>query len=225
MRTVIVPENAGVLSALGQLLADVRADFVRTAIMTLEPGHMGDFERRYRELEDRAAAWLESEGIVPARRRILRQADARYVGQNWELTVDLPPGPLGPGSVDAVADTFHAAHERKYTYAMRGRPVELINCRVTALGESPKPTLPDFPPAEDGVDAARVGHRPVVWEGERPIETPVFLMERLGPGHELTGPAIVEHLTATTALRPGDRARVDRHRNLIVEIRRTDGGA
>jgi N-methylhydantoinase A len=225
MRTVIVPENAGVLSALGQLLADVRADFVRTTIMALEPGHMPDLERRYRELEARATTWLESEGIPAARRRILRHADARYVGQNWELTVDVPAGPLGPGSVDVVADAFHAAHERKYTYALRAHTVELINCRVTALGESPKPTLPEFPPATDRVDTAQVGRRPVVWEGERSVETPVHLMERLGPGHELAGPAIVEHLTATTALRPGDRARVDRYRNLIVEIRQTGGGA
>jgi N-methylhydantoinase A len=225
MRTVIVPENAGVLSALGQLLADVRADFVKTAIMTLEPAHMATLERCYRELEERARAWLSSEGIPEGRQKILRQSDARYVGQNWELTVDVPPGPLGVGGAETIVDSFHAAHERKYTYALRGRAVELINCRVTALGESPKPSLPEFPPADRGVEAARVGTRAVVWEGERPVETPVLVMDRLDPGHELAGPAIVEHFTATTALRPGDRARVDRYRNLIVEIRRNGGEA
>ena len=223
MRTVIVPENAGVLSALGQLLADVRADFVRTTILPVEAGHMQAIARYYRELERRAAAWLDSEGVPKEQRRILRQADARYLGQNWELLVDVPPGRLGAGSVGTIADNFHAAHERKYTYALRSRAVELINCRVTALGESPKPSLPEFSPAGNGVASARAGTRRIAWDGEHLVETPVFLMDRLGPGHEIAGPAIVEQFTATTALRPGDHARVDRYRNLIVTIRQNGG--
>jgi N-methylhydantoinase A len=222
-RTAIVPENAGVLSALGQLLADVRADFVRTAIQPVEPSRLPALEATYRELGARASAWLESEGVPPGRRRILRQADARYLGQNWELLIDLPAGPLRPASAGAIAEAFHAAHQRKYTYALRERTVELINCRVTALGEGPKPSLPEFPPAAEPVEAARIGARPVAWDGERLVETPVFLMDRLRPGHELRGPAIVEQFTATTALRPGDRARVDRYRNLIVTVRNGGG--
>ena len=173
----------------------------------------------FRELETKARAWLDAEGVPASGRRVVRTADARYVGQNWELNIEIPDGDLGPGSDVAITDRFHAEHRRRYTYHLPTRKVELINCRVTALGAVPTPTLSRHPDATEPVDGALIGGRAVAWSGEAWQDTPCYAMERLAPGHQITGPAIVEQFTSTVAIRPGDRAEVDAYRSLIIHVR------
>jgi N-methylhydantoinase A len=60
--------------------------------------------------------------------------------------------------------------------------------------------------------------RPVWFDGETALDTPVFDRDKLGPRQELDGPAVIEQLDATTLLGPGDHCRVDTTRNLIVEL-------
>ena len=101
METVLVPGGAGVLSAFGLAVADERRDSVRTVLAPLEE-----------------AGELPSEG----------EADLRYRGQSFELTV-----PLG----DALAERFHAAHEERYGYADPSRPIELVAVRTADVRPGP----------------------------------------------------------------------------------------
>ena len=218
IRQVLVPEGAGVLSALGQLVADIRADFVHTAMRTVQPLEMASLENLFTDLESRGAGWLEEEGVAPDQRSLARFADARYVGQNWELTIDMPPARFGSEAAAVIAHAFHAAHRRRYSYDLPDRRVEVVNCRVTALGLTSKPTLPKFPPAADGPEVARRETRSVVWP-TGPVETPVYGMDQLAPGHRIRGPAIIEQFTSTVVVRPGDVARIDPYRNVILQIK------
>ncbi len=101
MRTVLVPAAAGVLSALGLVAADERRDFVRSYVTPLEN-----------------AGELPGEG----------EADIRYSGQSFELTV-----PLGP----RLAERFHAAHEERYGYADPSRALELVAVRTATVEPAP----------------------------------------------------------------------------------------
>jgi N-methylhydantoinase A len=101
MTTVLVPAAAGVLSALGLVAADERRDEVRTYVRRLD-----------------TAGELPSEG----------DADLRYEGQSFELTV-----PLGPD----LAERFHGAHEARYGYADRARSVELVAVRTAEVRSAP----------------------------------------------------------------------------------------
>ncbi len=94
MRTVLVPAAAGVLSALGLVAAEERLDAVRSYVVPLA------------DVDD-----LPAEG----------EADLRYRGQSFELTV-----PLGP----SLAERFHAAHEERYGYSDPSRPLELVAVRT-----------------------------------------------------------------------------------------------
>ena len=110
IETVLVPEAAGVLSALGIVAADERRDFVRSYVRPL-----------------RTAGELPHEG----------EAELRYRGQSFELTVPLQPG---------LADAFHRAHEARYGYADRGREIELVAVRTADLRPAPPLTLPPAEP-------------------------------------------------------------------------------
>ena len=107
--TVLVPAAAGLLSALGLVASDERRDTVRSYVRPL--AEVGE---------------LPAEG----------EADLRYTGQSFELTV-----PLGA----ELAEAFHRAHEDRYGYSDRERPIELVAVRTADVLSGPELVLP---PAE-----------------------------------------------------------------------------
>ena len=110
--TVLVPEAAGVLSALGLAVGDERRDRVESFVRPLDEA-----------------------GELPA----LGEADLRYAGQSFELTV-----PLG----EDLAGAFHRAHEARYGYADPARPVELVAVRTAEVRQGPELRLPPAEPLE-----------------------------------------------------------------------------
>jgi N-methylhydantoinase A len=127
--TVLVPAAAGVLSALGLVASDERRDSVRSYVCPLED-----------------AGELPADG----------EADLRYRGQSFELTV-----PLG----DGLAERFHRAHEERYGYADTERPIELVAVRTADVRPGPDFVLP---PGEPPV-ASRPG------SSEKPLAGPALL--------------------------------------------------
>ena len=101
MTTVLVPAAAGVLSALGLVAADERRDAVRSYVLPLSD-----------------AGELPEHG----------EADLRYAGQSFELTVELGPN---------LAERFHTAHADRYGYADPARRVELVAVRTAEVRPAP----------------------------------------------------------------------------------------
>jgi N-methylhydantoinase A len=197
MRTLVVPKAAGVLSALGLAISDVRRDYVEVLLGEpdadrLEPA-FGDLEARAREdLDDP---------------RLSRGADLRYRGQSFELTVDA-------GELESLVARFHDAHEQRYGYRMEEEPVELVNVRVTATVAVDKPELQEEPAEGDG----RSGRRRASFDGDW-VEVAVFDRTEMGAGSEVSGPALVEFPEATCVIAPDWAGRVDDAGSLVLERR------
>ena len=152
------------------------------------------------------------------RRRLIRTVDMRYAGQNYELSIALPDGDIGPNTLSALAEGFAAEHRRRYGFAADEEQVQLVTFRVEATGLVPKAS---FSPAPlTGSDAARaiLDHRPV-WLPETGafVPCPVYDRDRLEAGDRFVGPAIVEQMDATTFVPKGMAAQVDTWLNLILE--------
>jgi N-methylhydantoinase A len=158
-------------------------------------------------------------------------------GLRPERSTQLPPPRAGEGrgggfaapvwgAADwaALAPAFHAEHARRFGHSDPKAPVELVSFAVTATGLIDTPELPR--PATGGrepPEAARQGARRVYFETAAPgggewRECPVWRREALLAGNAIAGPAIVEEVSATTVLYPGDHARVDQIGSLIVEV-------
>jgi N-methylhydantoinase A len=163
-----------------------------------------------------AEGWLESEGVAPAERSSRRHIDARYEGQNFEVQV---PIVCAEFALEDFLCEFAAAHEREYGYAIPGRPVEIVNCRLQAIGAVPKAPLERIA-AGSGAAAALTGRRSV-YCGREPgwVDAPVYARNGLGAGDVLASPAVIEEMSSTLVLVPPWRARVDAFGNLIVELR------
>jgi N-methylhydantoinase A len=215
---ILVPRSPGILCAMGLLLTDLRADFATTRLLPLVPDVTGDIEAAFAALDTRAAAWFAQEHIGADGRRTLRTVDMRYAGQNYELAVPLPAGPITTRTLELLAQGFSEAHQRMYGFIAEGEPVQLVTFRVEATGLVAKATLARE--AMAGADAAgAVRERRDVWiaEEERSVSCPVYERDRLKPGNRFAGPAIVEQMDATTFVLPGMTARVDAYLNLILE--------
>lgn len=212
---VVVPPTPGVLCALGCLMADFRADFIRTLYARTESLAPGELAARYHELETEAAAWLreqETEQADPLQTAFVRSADMRYRGQSFEITV---PAPDDLEEVAPLLDSFHRGYEQVYGHSEPGAATEIISLRVQVIGQTHKPRLSAGEGAEPAGQPEPIGRRWVRLE-EPAWECPVYERARLRPGMALAGPCIVEQYDSTILITPEYDARVDAHGNVIA---------
>jgi N-methylhydantoinase A len=155
-------------------------------------------------------AWLEGERIPPERQRFARVIEARYKGQNHEVQVRLSDGDLLLGDFNAA---FAEAHRREYGYDIPERAIEVVNCRLKAIGliDRPAPFFQDAAGTSQPKATRRV-HFAAGW-----IDTPIFDRDDLAIGTRLAGPAVIDEMSATTLVPPGCALTVDRTGNLLLE--------
>jgi N-methylhydantoinase A len=129
VRTVLAPPAAGVLAALGLVMAGERRDYVQTVLSPVDAG--ADLAGLLGPLIDHASRDLPG---APVR----ASADCRYAGQSHALTI-----PWDPGEPEAVlAEAFHGAHRERYGDADPARPVEAVSLRLAAERPGADPELP-----------------------------------------------------------------------------------
>ena len=217
IRTILVPTSPGTTSALGLLVTDHQHDYSTTLNQRVDRLVEREVESAYRDLEARGRAALTRAGIAPSDVRLRREADVRYVGQSYELTVPLPQGTFDPAALAEVVHAFHRAHDRAYGFSAPGEPVEFVNLRLAAVGTIAKPRLREVPQAAAEAGAAQKARRSV-WFAEAGgfVDCPIVDRSRLAAGTVLDGPVIVEELDSTTVVHPGYAARVDRYGNLLL---------
>jgi N-methylhydantoinase A len=219
MAKVIVPRNPGILCAMGLLLTDLRADFATTRLLPLEPEALSRIAASLDAVDAEGAAWFEDEEIAPEDRRTARRIDMRYEGQNHELAIAVPDGPLDGAALDQLKRAFDEVHTRRYGFAVEGERINCVTFRLEATGVVQKAALPEV--AEGPVDAsgAVTGTREV-WYPETGAftETALYARDRLHAGMAFNGPAIVEQMDTTTLIPPGVSVRVDTLDNLILEL-------
>ena len=218
IKTVIVPPNPGILCAMGLLVADVRNDYVKTHLLPAEEASSRDLERQFEELETKARTWLLEEGFPTEKQVLIRSLDMRYVGQNFELSVDAPLVIPDMRAVDAIRDAFHAAHERYYGHLSRTEPIQIVNFRVTAQGVTEKLRLKGSPQNRPGKSRALLETRETWFDDRKPVLTPIYDRFLLAPGDTIDGPAVVEQMDSTTLIPPGDSCTVDHTGNLRIQL-------
>lgn len=204
--TVIVPKNAGVLSALGMLLSDTVKDYSQSILRAGDRLSLPEFKKLFEPMLDEAFRDLQKEGLKKDRIRLLRYLDVRYVGQSYELTV-----PYGR----RFRSEFDQYHLRRYGYADEKRPVEVVNLRVKALGLTEKPSLPKVERGGKEARRGRIDRRPMRFEGKA-YDSDVYSRDLLRAGNVFRGPALVIDYESTAVVPPGYSCRVDKYGNLII---------
>ncbi|WP_112663568.1 hydantoinase/oxoprolinase family protein [Microvirga flavescens] len=220
MSRVLIPRTPGVLCALGLLMTDLRTDFSATQMTRLDEASPEAIGAIFDNLAEQASQWFTQENILPEERRMERNVDLRYAGQNYEISVPVPPGPVTQASFDAIRQGFLDAHRQLYGFVADGEPIQMVTFRLSASGLVDKAEFRPLPDAGPDASAAITGHRDV-WmvEAKGFVKAALYTRDALRPGNVVAGPAIIDQMDTTTVVPPGMAATVDNYLNLILEAR------
>ena len=215
MAGVVVPLYPGVYSAIGLLMSDVKHDYIQSKMASLTELTAHDVDAMFARLAAQAAAELRADGFSDAQIGIQRAVDMRYAGQGYEITVPCGDDIGSAGGLDALRAHFDAQHQIMFGHSAPEEPVEIVSYRVRGIGKVPPVELPRFSRRGGSLaDACRATRR-VRFDGET-IDCPVYQREKLDVGLSFTGPAVLDQFDCTTVICPGQLARVDEWKNLIV---------
>ena len=215
--TVIVPQGAGVGSAIGLLQAEPRLDVSATRLLRLDQVDANDaIAAIYEELTQRAereVAQVSAEAQVTWS----RFAQMRYAGQGFEIRVELPGGDIGPDFAQQAMDAFNAAYFQRNKFLDDEGVIEAVDWSLVAT--LPRSSTGNIETA--GIDATAPAARKTrdCWFPETGfVETPILTRSHLAGGAPLAGPAIIEgpglHRRHTARRqRSHQRQRPPRHRD------------
>jgi N-methylhydantoinase A len=211
---VLVSPYAPVFSGFGIAGCDIQRQYTRSRPMTL-PAPAAQFNAIFSDLE---AAAIRDAVQSAGELELERFLDMKFRRQVHNVRIPVPSGELRSQEMDALMVNFEEAYERIYGKgtAYRKAGVEVSNFIVTGTTKTYKPKLKEDEWEGEDPERARVGERQVYFEEF--IQTPVFSMELLRPGNRIAGPAIVESPATTLLLHPRQTARVDRSRNLLLQV-------
>jgi len=217
--TVIVPQEPGTLCARGMLLTDISFDFVRSEIAEVTAESWRHVCKLFAEMETEAGAWLERERVPRAEQSFRYHIDARYQGQNFEVMVAMPR--IAADGMASFLQQYAAAHQREYGYDVPGRAVEIVNCRLQAVGAVAKAPLREIATGGSVKDAVTAQRKIYFGVKHGWLDTPVHARAKLPAGAKLAGPALIEEMSSTVLLAPGQSASVDRIGNIVINTGRT----
>lgn len=206
---VLVPQNAGILSAIGMLMADVIKDYSFTVMKNQFDTTKGGLSALLENLEEKGTRDLLAEGVSEDNLVLERYLDMRYEGQSHEMIVPF---------TDDYIEQFHKLHERSYGYKNEGKTVEIVNIRLRARGFPDKPRFKKAKKlTERPAREAFLGEREVVFD-QAVTRTQVVDRERLRSGNRINGPAIVVEYSSTIVIPPYAGGFVDEYGNIVLEI-------
>jgi N-methylhydantoinase A len=213
---VIIPPGPGVLCAYGDATTAVQDEASRTYVakaVDLTPEQlMADLE----ELRQRAAVSLNADGIPEDKQEVTYQADLRYVGQAFQITMDFTADDLLEKGLSLLTDRFDQEHEQLFTFAL-GKDHELVMIRAIVQARSRSIKEVEFGRRGASLEECKIHDSQFYYEGKN---YPIGIYDRslLHEGMLVEGPAIVSEMDSTTVILPGYRGTVDGIGNLLINI-------
>ncbi len=218
---VIVPPYPGIAAAMGLVATDMVYEYASTTYQRLSKLDVPFLQQRFDDLERQAEEQLTEDGIDPSKMVIQRIVEARYLGQGYELRVDVASGTIDEGWVAKLRADFHNIHEREYSRRFEDSDIEVPNIRVRGIGLMPALVTPEVEQGGESPDAA-LRLESEAWflvDGKlTQVPTRYYSRPELKAGNRLTGPAIVNQYDTTTVIPPGVTAHVDRFGNIVIEV-------
>lgn len=217
IRRIIAPAMAGVFCSAGMLSADAEHNFLKAVLKPLAQCRVNELTDILASLRSRGLEVLASESYDEAAVDIVAKADLRYVGQSSELTVGIPAGPLGEGTIQALHDAFQKLYSETFGYA-NDEPLELVNLRISARGLSSHRL--DF--GNIKVDASALegltGTRDVYFTRGQPARATRLVARSQMGATPMPGPMVIESYDTTIVVPPDAHAWADAIGNVIIEI-------
>jgi acetone carboxylase beta subunit len=218
-RKVLVPAWAAGFSAYGCACADFEYRYDQTIDMPIQPT-ADEMEKAgvgvmltgaWLALEERVAEEFGKSGIERGGIRFTHAVRMQYFGQLNDIEIVSPHAEIEEGAqLDQLIAVFEDAYAKVYARSARSPELGYLITQAIVMGsvEVEKPALPEM--EERSGEPPVSSTRRVRWQGGD-AATSIVRLEDVEAGHEIEGPAIVEHVATTFAVPPGRSARLDRH--------------
>lgn len=219
IRTIIIPRNAGIFSALGNLVSNFKISKVhsfvrRQAQLDLEELN-AIFGNMLKDAEQQLGKKKKVKEVM-----VERFLDIRYVGQVQEVIIPIRSRTQRVTEVNLrnTFSDFHQMHQKLYAFSRPEELPEIVSLRLDLTGLREELHLPIL--AFEGEDSsrARKGERKVFFEGRGFVPTPIYDGALVRPGNLIVGPAIIEERSTNIVIFPGQEALLDQYMNYVVEI-------
>ncbi|MCH8336520.1 MAG: hydantoinase/oxoprolinase family protein, partial [Proteobacteria bacterium] len=212
---VIIPPGPGVLCAYGEATTRIRDEASRTYVARVDSISADELIGALEELRARAAASFEVDGITADQQEVSYQADFRYSGQAFQLSLTVTTDELQNKGLAALTDEFDRQHEQLFTFA-HGKDHEIVMIRAIVKAKSSlSADLKEVIDKKTKLDVAKLHDTKFYYEQEW-HDAVIYDRGKLGVGTVVSGPAIVVEMDATTLVLPGHAAIVDDVGNLLI---------
>ena len=210
----IIPPGPGVLCAYGDATTVVRDEASRTFVKMLADTQKQELSEALTELRDLASQTLTADGIEQAQQNITYQADVRYTGQAFQLSIEFTQEELEKEGLNVLKRQFDEEHTQLFTFALE-EGHEIVMIRAIAMAKSgqlpePKLSLNKLP-----LEQCKLTDSEINYEGKYHA-APIYDRNKLCAGTEVSGPAIICEMDSTSVVLPGYWAKVDTVGNLLI---------
>ena len=206
IENIYVHPHAGVLSAVGIGLADVRQIRDETVEETLDHKNLQQLDPRWRELELKGTEYLQAQGIESSAQELRRRLSLRYQGSDTALLVPA-------STIDEVRTEFETHHTARFGFTSPQTPIIIESLQLEAVGlAEPLSVSETNSQHEDPL----LGIFPTTM-GDKTIDTPFLDRRNMAPDTPITGPAVLVEPNATTVIEPNWQGHVNADGDLFIE--------
>ncbi|MHC4321578.1 MAG: hydantoinase/oxoprolinase family protein [Planctomycetota bacterium] len=210
IKKILVPKNAGVLSALGMTVTDIVKDYSKSVLLKVKEKSYRKILNLFKPLISQGMNDVLSEGIRRSSITVESSVDMRYVGQSHELMLPFENGYI---------EDFHKLHKKNYGYANTDYEIEVVNIRVRVTGKTRKPSLEKR--ANIGrMEGEALSQKTKCYFGGKWLKADIYNRNSIRTHSRIKGPALIAEDTSTTFLPPEYICNVDDYENLIIEKRK-----
>ena len=212
---VIVPPGPGVLCAYGDATTQVQDEASQTYVARIDELGTDELISQLETLRARASESFEADGIPADQQEVSYQADIRYSGQAFQLSLPVMTDELISKGLAVLTDEFDRQHEQLFTFA-HGKDHEIVMIRaIVKATSSLTADLKEVSDQKTRLEDAKI-HDTRFYHEKEWHEAVIYDRGKLGVGTVIKGPAIVVEMDATTLVLPGHAATVDKVGNLLI---------
>ena len=213
---LIIPPHAGVFSAFGMLMSDVRRDYIRTNVLTLSEHQKDTIVSTFNDIKEEATQNFKADNTPSEQIKFTHYVDLRYAGQEHYVKVLLDNFSKDT-ALNNIINHFHKEHKKHYSFQLDAS-VELVNFHLVAEVEVDKPDFPKIAVTNKKLEDAIFDTRQVDFDDLGVCTTPFFHRHLLEPNMIFRGPAIIAEKATTTVVSPIHIVTIDEYGNLILTI-------
>jgi len=212
---VIVPPGPGVLCAYGDATTRIQDEASQTYVARIDELTADELIAQLEALRARASESFEADGIPSDQQEVNYQADIRYAGQAFQLSLSVTTDELKKSGLAVLTDEFDRQHEQLFTFA-HGKDHEIVMMRaIVKATSSLVADLQEVSDKKTKLADARIHDTKFYYETEW-RDAVIYDRSKLGVGTVVTGPAIIVEMDSTTLILPEHAATVDKVGNLLI---------